>query len=228
MERDEFGGFDNFDNMDSSEHRRMQLMLSLRRSGVTDRKILGVMENLDREVFLPEAFKTRSFEDTALPIGHHQTISQPSVVGLMTQALGVEDRHKVLEVGTGSGYQACVLAPLCRRLYTVERLKPLAEKAEERFHRFKLANVTTRVGDGSLGWREQAPFDRIMVTAGAADIPRTLLEQLATGGIMVVPVDALDGLHQRLLRVIRTEEGAEVEDLLAVRFVPLIGDGEGV
>lgn len=222
--RDDFCGFDLANN---SEHRRMRLMLSLRRSGVTDRKVLGVMENLDREVFLPEAFKTRAFEDTALPIGHHQTISQPSVVGLMTQALRVEDRHKVLEVGTGSGYQACVLAPLCRRLYTVERLKSLAETAEERFHRFKLANVTTRVGDGSLGWREQAPFDRIMVTAGAADIPGTLLEQLVAGGVMVVPVDALDGPHQRLLRVVRTDEGAEVEDLLAVRFVPLIGDGEG-
>lgn len=211
---------------DGPDLRPMQLMLALRRAGVTNRRVLAVMENLDREVFLPDAFKARAFEDTALPIGHHQTISQPSVVGLMTQALDVQDRHKVLEVGTGSGYQACVLAPLCRRLYTVERLKPLMETAEKRFHHFKLTNVTTKVGDGSMGWPEQAPFDRIMVTAGAADIPTVLLDQLAIGGIMVVPVDALDGLHQRLMKVTRTEEGAEAEDLCGVRFVPLIGEGD--
>lgn len=220
MSGQSFGG----DFGDAAYEARMQLMLALRRAGVTDKRVLNVMETINREVFLPQAFKGRAYEDTALPIGHHQTISQPSLVALMTQALDVQDRHKVLEVGTGSGYQACILAALCRRLYTIERLRPLADMAEQRFQDFKLTNVTAMVGDGTNGWPEQAPFDRIMVTAGAADIPTVLLGQLAVGGVMICPVDALDGLNQNLLKIVRTEEGADVEDLMPVRFVPLIGE----
>ncbi len=157
----------------------------------------------------------------ALPIGHHQTVSQPTVVGRMTQALDVGPRMKVLEIGTGSGYQAAVLARLCRRLYTIERHAPLLKAAEERLRRLGLVNVTTLAGDGTRGWPEQAPFDRIIVTAAAADVPPILLGQLADGGVMVIPV-GLNENDQSLLKVRRGEGGVETEDLGATRFVPLI------
>jgi protein-L-isoaspartate(D-aspartate) O-methyltransferase len=162
----------------------------------------------------------------ALPIGHHQTLSAPATVGLMTQALEATDRMKVLEIGTGSGYQAAVLARLCRRLYTMERHPELLKEAEERFKRLRLVNVTTLAADGSAGWPEQAPFDRIMVTAAAADVPEVLLGQLAEGGVMIIPV-GLDENDQHLLKVRRTPEGAETEDLGATRFVPLIDGAAG-
>ncbi len=201
--------------------RKGQMMLDLRRAGVTDVGVLEALEVTPREMFLAGPFKDRAFEDVALPIGHHQTVSQPTVVGRMTQALEVTDRMKVLEIGTGSGYQAAVLARLCRRLYTIERHPQLLKEAEDRLNRLSLANVTMIAGDGTLGWPEQAPFERIMVTAAAADVPEILLEQLAPGGIMIVPA-GLDENDQRLLRVKRTEEGAETQDLGPTRFVPLI------
>jgi protein-L-isoaspartate(D-aspartate) O-methyltransferase len=157
----------------------------------------------------------------ALPIGYYQTLSQPSTVGYMTQALELGDRMKVLEIGTGSGYQAAVLAKLCRRLYTVERYPELLKDAEERFNKLGLVNITTRIGDGSLGWPEQAPFERIIVTAAAADIPDVLLDQLAEGGIMILPV-GLDLNDQHLVRVRRTSENVETDDLGPTRFVPLV------
>ena len=200
---------------------RMRMVLMLRRGGVTDTRLLAAMEQLPREAFMPDAFKARSYENVALPIGHQQTISQPVVVARMTEALRLTDRHKVLEVGTGSGYQAAVLAKLCRRVYTVERHKPLARDAEARFDRLGIRNITTRVGDGSMGWPEQAPFERIMVTAAAVDVPGLLLDQLAPGGVMVLPI-GLDEADQQLVRVTRTATGSEMEEMGPIRFVPLV------
>lgn len=209
----------------SPDSRKIRLLLELRSSGVTDTRVLAAMEQCPREMFVPEPFKDKAYENAALPIGQHQTVSQPQVVAQMTQALQVGDRHKVLEVGTGSGYQAAILAPLCRRLYTVERHKDLLDQAEARFQALGITNIVTRAGDGSLGWPEQAPFDRIIVTAAAADVPPVLVDQLAVGGVMVVPVGhGEDDDDQRLLRVVRTEDGAEVEDMGQARFVPFIED----
>lgn len=197
------------------------LILDLRQGGVTDAKVLAAIEQTPRDIFLPDPFKARAFENVALPIGCHQTVSQPGVVGLMTQELEVNERHKVLEIGTGSGYQAIVLAKLCRRLYTVERHPELLKMAESRFAEMALTNITSIAGDGAGGWPEQAPFERILVAAAAADVPPVLFDQLAVNGIMVVPV-GLDEEDQRLLKVTRTEDGAETRDLGPTRFVPLI------
>jgi protein-L-isoaspartate(D-aspartate) O-methyltransferase len=200
-----------------------RLLLELRQSGVSDTRVLNAIEALPRELFVPRLFRKQAFTNVALPIGHHQTISQPAVVGIMTQALKVGDRMKVLEIGTGSGYQAAVLARLCRRVYTVERHRDLLREAEERFAALRLHNITTMVGDGTLGWPSQAPFDRIMITAAAHDIPIQLIDQLAVGGLMVLPVGDDVGA-QRIVRVTRTEDGAETEYLTDVHFVPLISD----
>jgi protein-L-isoaspartate(D-aspartate) O-methyltransferase len=197
--------------------------LDLRRGGITDRRVLSSMERIPREVFVPEALRHQAYENVALPIGHHQTISQPLVVGRMTQALEIGERHRVLEIGTGSGYQAAVLSYLCRRLYTIERHQPLMQEAEARLRDLRISNVTTKLGDGSLGWREQAPFDRIMVTAAAETMPEALVDQLADGGIMILPLKEGRDI-QRLLRLIRTGDKIQTEQLDEVRFVPLISD----
>ena len=200
---------------------KARLILELRKAGVTDADVLAALEATPREMFVAEPFKARAHEDVALPIGHHQTLSQPSVVGRMTQALDVTDRMKVLEIGTGSGYQAAILARLCRRLYTIERHPALLAEAKSQFESLGLVNITTIAGDGSLGWPEQAPFERIMVTAAAADVPEVLLGQLGEGGIMIVPV-GLDENDQHLLRVRCTGDGVETDDLGPTRFVPLV------
>jgi protein-L-isoaspartate(D-aspartate) O-methyltransferase len=203
------------------------LILELRRGGVTDRLVIDAMERLPREKFVPEALREQAYENIALPIGHQQTVSQPLTVALMTQALDVSDRMKVLEVGTGSGFQSAVLSPLCRRLYTIERYRELMRGAEQRFEELRLTNITTRIGDGSMGWKEQAPFERIIVTAAAHDIPPLLVEQLAIGGVMVLPInDGRDEYDQRLLRVLRTQDGVETEELGITRFVPLVEGDE--
>ena len=201
--------------------RKMRFLFQLRSRGVTDPRVLAAMERIDRGEFVRGHFEDRAYEDTPLPIPCGQTISQPSVVGLMTQALEVGPRDKVLEVGTGSGYQAAILALLCRRVYTVDRHRRLVQEAEVLFRHFGLSNITTMVADGSHGLPEQAPFDRIIVTAAAEDPPGPLLAQLKIGGIMVVPVGQSDAV-QTLIRVRRSESGYDYDELRQVRFVPLV------
>ncbi len=205
----------------TTPNHRIRLVMELRASGVSDTGVLAAIERVPRELFVPPAFRDRAYENAALPIGHGQTLSQPTVVGLMTQALELGARMKVLEIGTGSGYQAAVLARLCRRVYTIERHKPLLIEAEQRFRTLKLHNVTTRVGDGWLGWPEQAPFDRIIVTAAPPELPRELLEQLGEGGFLVAPIGA-DKRLQTLVRVRRGTHGFAREEIAAVRFVPMV------
>ena len=207
------------------EANKIRLIMELRRQGVTDTRVLGIIERVPREAFVPDAFHDRAYENVALPIGHGQTISQPAVVGYMTQELELGERMKVLEIGTGSGYQAAILSRLCRRLYTVERSAELLGDAEKIFRDLRLNNITTRHGDGGAGWPEQAPFERIIVTAAAPDVPPALLEQLAPGGVMIVPVGETSDTQQ-LLKCRRTEAGIDYESLWPVRFVPLVGGVE--
>ena len=214
------------DDIDDEDprHRIGRLILALRSQGVIDPKVLDAIEATPRELFVPELFQDRSWEDSALPIACGQTISQPFIVGLMTQALEVEPRHRVLEIGTGSGYQTAVLARLARYVYTVERYRTLLAEAEARLKKLDLLNVITRFGDGGEGWPEQAPFDRIMVTAAAPSEPKRLIAQLKPTGILVAPVGR--GAVQSLVRYVGDGEGAfRREPLGEVRFVPLV---EGV
>ena len=205
----------------SEDVRKVQLVMSLRNQGVRDKRVLEAIEGIPRQLFVPKALAEQSYADQALPIACGQTISQPFIVAFMTDRLKVSERMKVLEIGTGSGYQTAILSQLCRRVYTIERFRTLAREAEERFKALKLSNITAMVGDGLKGWPKQAPFDRIIVTAAARDIPETLIDQLAVGGIMIIPVDA-GPERQELKRLVRTEDGIEVETLLPVRFVPLV------
>ena len=200
----------------------MQLIFELRRHGVTDKRVLTAFEKTPRDVFVDPAFGDRAYADSALPIRCGQTISQPSIVGIMTQALEVTPRCKVLEVGAGSGYQAAILAHLARRVYAIERHRELTMAARERMDRLGLSNVTLKTGDGTRGWPEQAPFDRIIISAAAEDAPSTLLEQLRPGGIMVLPVGQSDEVQQ-LIRIHKTEDGRlEYKELTEVLFVPLV------
>ena len=206
------------------DDRAGRLILSLRQQGVTDPRVLAAMESIDRAVFVHEKFLDQAWEDQALPIDCAQTISQPYVVGLMTQALQVGPRHRVLEIGTGSGYQCAVLSRLARFVYSVERYKSLLKEAEGKLKALGVDNVFTRHGDGGEGWPEQAPFDRIMVTAASPHEPKDLLRQLKPGGVLVAPVGR--GSVQMLNRYTADEDGAfSRESLLEVRFVPLV---EGV
>ena len=207
--------------MNSNDEQKMQFILSIRSKGVVDNNVLKALETVNREQFLKGLFAQRAYEDTPLPIDCGQTISQPSIVGLMTQALRVTNRDKVLEIGTGSGYQTAILSKLARRIYSVERFKPLYEEARAIFRKLQLNNITSVWSDGSQGVVEQQPFDRIIVTAAAEDPPPTLLNQLKIGGIMVIPVGQSDEI-QKLIRVERTEKNFKYEDLCDVRFVPLL------
>ncbi|MBY6047572.1 protein-L-isoaspartate(D-aspartate) O-methyltransferase [Vannielia litorea] len=205
----------------SEAERKMQFLFALRSRGVTDKAVLSAMEKIDRGAFVQGLFSGRAYDDTPLPIACGQTISQPSIVGLMTQALQLTPRDKVLEVGTGSGYQAAILSLLVRRVYTVDRFRRLTRTAEELFRSLDLTNITTFTADGSHGLPEHAPFDKILVTAAAEDPPGPLLAQLRIGGIMVLPVGQSDAV-QSLIRVRRTEEGLHYDELRDVRFVPLL------
>ena len=205
------------------EARRIRLIMELRKEGIADTEVLSAIERVPRECFVLAGFEDQAYANTALPIEQGQTISQPYVVAFMTHALEVGKRMKVLEIGTGSGYQAAVLSKLCRRVYTVERYPSLLRTAEKRFHDLGLHNITTRLGDGAKGWPDQAPFPRIIVTAAADEAPPALLAQLDVGGVMVAPIEG-KSRGQQVVRVRRTETGYESETLLPVRFVPLVED----
>lgn len=207
----------------TTDARKIRLVMRLRESGISDTRVLSAIERIPRDQFIPPTFRDQAYEDLALPIGYGQTISRPLVVAAMSQALEVTDRMKVLEIGTGSGYQTAVLARLCRRVYTIERHAALQHQAEAVLRRLRLHNITALAGDGTRGWPEQAPFDRILVAAAAADFPQVLADQLAIGGIMVLPLGET-GRSQVLARVRRTETGFVRDDLFDVRFVPLIED----
>ncbi|QPC41677.1 protein-L-isoaspartate(D-aspartate) O-methyltransferase [Kaustia mangrovi] len=209
---------------DGGDKRGIQLLMHLRNQGIRDTNVLEAIETVPRALFVPEAFADQTYADQALPIACGQTISQPFIVAFMTQSLRLTDRMKVLEIGTGSGYQTAILAHLARRVYTIERYRQLLREAEKRFKTLKLNNVVTMLGDGAKGWPAQAPFDRIIVTAAARGVPQDLVDQLQIGGIMVLPVEIAPG-EQELQRIVRTDDGITRETLLPVRFVPLV---EGV
>ena len=202
---------------------KIRLLKELRGQGIADPDVLSAIERVPREMFVPEAFRSRANDNDALPIGHGQTISQPVVVAYMTGQLELGGRMKVLEIGTGSGYQAAVLSTLCRRVYTIERYRALLRQAERRFDELRFSNITTRWDDGSRGWPEVAPFERIIVTAAAVDVPPVLLDQLAPDGIMILPVGG-DDEDQQLLKCRKRGEDVHYETLWPVRFVPLLAD----
>jgi protein-L-isoaspartate(D-aspartate) O-methyltransferase len=212
----------------TTDARKLRLLMSLRRSGVTDAAVLGAIERIPRELFVPDTFQDRAWEDTALPIGHGQTISQPLVVAMMTAALELRQRPTVLEIGTGSGYQTAVLSLLCRRVYSIETIKPLQDRAAQLLETMRIHNVTLHHGDGSLGWPKVAPFDRIIVTAASGgEAPKALIDQLGDGGIMICPVRrAAD--DQIMVRIRREKDRITSEDLWPVRFVPLVTGSSSV
>ena len=201
--------------------KKLRLLMELRRAGIGDARVLGAIEKTPREKFVPPAFEDQAYENLALPIGQGQTVSQPYVVALMTDKLELSERHNALEIGTGSGYQAAVLARLCRRVFSIERHRELLRDAERRFGELHLRNIVCRCGDGTKGWPEQAPYDRVIVTAAAGQIPPTLIDRLAPGGILVAPVGE-DHRDQQLIRIRRHDHGFSTENLGLVRFVPLV------
>jgi protein-L-isoaspartate(D-aspartate) O-methyltransferase len=199
----------------------MQFLFNLRLKGMTDTRVLNAMEKVDRGQYIRGTFSDRAYEDTPLPIACGQTISQPSIVALMTAALDVQPRDKVLEIGTGSGYQAAILSHLARRVYTVDRHRKLVRAARAIFESENIANITAFTADGSWGLEQLAPFDRIILTAASEDPPGPLLAQLRIGGIMVLPVGQSDKV-QTLVKVLKTESGFDYNELRPVRFVPLL------
>ena len=202
----------------------LRLIMQLRTQGITDTAVLSAFEKVPREQFVENTFLERAYEDTALPIPCGQTISQPSIVALMTQALAVTDRQRVLEIGTGSGYQAAILSKVCRMVYTIERHKDLYDLAHQRFESLKLRNIMQQCGDGYEGWAEAAPFERIMLTAAPDEFPQMLLAQLSdNNGVMVLPFGR-DAQVQDLLKITKTPQGVTQEVLASVRFVPMVSD----
>jgi protein-L-isoaspartate(D-aspartate) O-methyltransferase len=201
--------------------KKLRLLMELRRAGIGDARVLGAIEKTPREKFVSALFRDQAYENVALPIDEGQTVSQPYVVALMTEKLEVGERHQVIEIGTGSGYQTAVLARLCRRVFSIVRHRELLREAERRFVELRLSNITCRFGDGRKGWPEQAPYDRVIVTAAAAGVPTALVDHLAPDGILVAPVGE-DHRDQQLLRIRRKNDGFSTEDLGLVRFVPLV------
>lgn len=204
----------------TSQRTRDRLVSRLRERGITDEVVLGLIGSVPRHIFIDEAWGHRAYEDSSLPIGHGQTISQPFIVALMSQLFNVSPRQRVLEVGTGSGYQTAVLASLCERLFSVERIEALVPRAQERLAAMKLRNITLRYGDGYAGWPEKAPFDGILVTAAPPEIPAALVDQLAVGGRLIVPVGTAES--QSLQVIDRTEDGLTETIHERVHFVPLV------
>ena len=204
----------------TSQRTRDRLVARLRERGITDEVVLGLIGSVPRHIFIDEAWGHRAYEDSSLPIGYGQTISQPFIVALMSQLLNVSPRQRVLEVGTGSGYQTAVLASLCQRLFSVERIEALVPRAQERLAAMKLRNITLRYGDGYAGWLEKAPFDGILVTAAPPEIPAALVDQLAVGGRLIAPVGTAES--QSLQVIDRTEDGLTETIHERVHFVPLV------
>jgi protein-L-isoaspartate(D-aspartate) O-methyltransferase len=199
----------------------MEFLLTLRRRGISDQAVLRAMDEVPRERFVDTTFAATAYADQALPIACGQTISQPYVVAYMSERLGVKPQHRVLEIGTGSGYQAAVLSRLAREVVSVERYRTLAETARERLAALGYDNVEVIIGDGFVGEPSRAPYDRIIVTAAAENIPQTLLDQLAEGGVMLLPLGPHDG-SQHIVKLTRTETGVARDNLIPVRFVPLL------
>lgn len=200
---------------------RARLVTELRQGGIADQRVLAAIEQTPREAFVPAELRDEAYLNAPLPIGRGQTISQPYVVALMTQALQVPAQGRVLEIGTGSGYQAAILSRIAGRVFSIERHRALLEEAERRFAELGLCNIACRLGDGAEGWPEQAPFDRIILTAAPPELPPLLIEQLAPDGVLVAPVGDEHG-EQHLVRLRRGPDGVSTEDLAPVRFVPLI------
>lgn len=198
--------------------RKIRLTLELRESGISDSKVLSAIEKIPREIFIPENFRNQAYENIALPIGNDQTISQPYIVALMTQALEIEKNHKVLELGTGSGYQSSILSLLARRVYTIERIKNLLLRAEEKFKELKLSNIVTKFADGNLGWKEQIPFDRIIFTAATKKISSDFFNQISNNGILVAPI--IKDSKQILEKYTKKNNEIIIEKLTDVLFVP--------
>ena len=198
--------------------RKIRLILELRESGINDPKVLSAIEKIPREDFIPENFRNQAYENIALPIGDNQTISQPFVVAKMTQILNVNNTHKILEIGTGSGYQCAVLALLSRRVYTIERIKNLKLNAEKIFSKLKITNIVTKYADGNLGWKEQIPFDRIIITAATSHISKEILSQIDEGGIIVSPINSKN--KQIIIKYKKINNVLESETYDDVLFVP--------
>jgi protein-L-isoaspartate(D-aspartate) O-methyltransferase len=209
-----------------TDSRAIELVMTLRKQGISDTRVLSAIETIPREVFVDTPFETNAYDNSALPIACGQTISQPYVVAFASQALELDPKHRVLELGTGSGYQAAILSPLCRMVYTVERHKPLLAQAEERFKKIHLTNIVTRHADGLKGWPEAAPFDRILLSAAVSEVPQSLIDQLKPAGILIAPVggdaQSARGVSQSLTKIVKGEHGTERENLLPVMFVPMI------
>jgi protein-L-isoaspartate(D-aspartate) O-methyltransferase len=201
--------------------KKLRLLMELRRAGIADTRVLGAIERTPRERFVPASFEDQAYENVALPIGNGQTVSQPYVVALMTEKLELGERNMVLEIGTGSGYQTAVLACLCRRVFSIERHRELFRDAERRFEELRLRNIVCRFGDGTKGWPEQAPYERVLVTAAAPEVPSALIDGLAPRGVLVAPIGE-DHRDQQLVRIRRGDDGISTEQLGLVRFVPLV------
>ena len=198
--------------------RKIRLILELRESGISDTHVLSAIEKTPREIFIPDNFRNQVYENIALPIGDNQTISQPYIVALMTQSLELQKKHKVLEIGTGSGYQSSILSLLARRVYTIERIKSLLVKAETNFKELKLTNIVTKHADGNLGWKEQIPFDRIIFTAAINEISNNFFDHIDDNGIIVAPI--VSSSKQILKKFTKKNDAILTEVLAEVLFVP--------
>ena len=200
--------------------RKIRLILELRESGISDTHVLSAIEKTPREIFIPDNFRNQAYENIALPIGDNQTISQPYIVALMTQSLELQKKHKVLEIGTGSGYQSSILSLLARRVYTIERIKSLLVKAETNFKELKLTNIVIKHDDGNLGWKEQIPFDRIIITAAINEISNNFFDHIDDNGIIVAPI--VSSSKQILKKFTKKNDAILTEVLAEVLFVPNI------
>ena len=198
--------------------RKIRLILELREQGISDSKVLSAIEKIPRDLFIPENFRNQSYENIALPIGNNQTISQPLIVAIMTSSLNINKNHKVLEIGTGSGYQTSIISLLCRRVYTIERIKSLLLKAEKNFSKLKLNNIVTKHSDGNFGWEEQIPFDRIIITAATTRISKTLINHLKDDSIIIAPI--IEKNKQVLTQFIKKNDNLTKKILSEVVFVP--------